>query len=184
MKKEDKEALITDLGAVKSELDKAALKEVQSAFIHAYDDTARALSDNYLSNVRAFVTKRRIVDAITDEEFDPDEKLMRSIEEQIHISDAGKKEFRNEILQRIGAMHLDGEKFDYKSHPRLKDAIENKLFADMKDMVKLTTSSKVKNPEQKERIKDVERTLIEDRGYCAHCAGELIEHVGTLLSRA
>jgi serine protein kinase len=59
-----------------------------------------------------------------------------------------------------------------------------KLFADLKDMVKLTTSAKVPNEEQQKRIKDVEATLIEEKGYCQHCAGELISYVGTLLSRS
>ena len=184
MKKEDKDALLDDIATVKAEYDEAAKKEVQSAFIFSYEDTARTLCDNYLANVEAFSTKTKVVNHITDEEIDPDEKLMRSIEEQIGVSESGKKEFRNELLIRIGATLRSGKAFEYTSHPRLKEAIEKKLFADMKDVVKLTTSTTIPNDEQKERIHGVERTLVEDRGYCPHCASELVRYVGTLLSRS
>lgn len=184
MKKEDKDALIADLSTVKEAFDDAAKKEIQSAFVYSYEETAKSLCSNYLNNVEAFCTKTKILDAITDEEFAPDEQLMRSIEEQIGVSDNGKKEFRSELLMRMATTYRKGGTFNYTSHPRLKEAIEKKLFADLKDMVKLTTSSKVPDEDQKERIKGVERTLVEERGYCPHCANELIRYVGTLLSRS
>lgn len=184
MKKEDKDALLDDIASVKADFDEAAKKEVQSAFIFSYEDTARTLCDNYLANIEAFSTQSKIIDPMTDDESDPDERLMRSIEEQIGVSDSGKKEFRNELLIRIGAALRSGGTFDYTTHPRLKEAIEKKLFADMKDVVKLTTSTTVPNEEQQERIKGVERTLVEERGYCPHCASELLRYVGTLLSRS
>ena len=184
MKKEDKDALLDDIANVKAEFDEAAKKEVQSAFIFSYEDTARTLCDNYLANIEAFSTQSKIVDHITDEESDPDERLMRSIEEQIGVSESGKKEFRNELLIRIGTALRNGGSFDYTSHPRLKEAIEKKLFADMKDVVKLTTSTTLPNEEQQNRIRGVERTLVEERGYCPHCASELLRYVGTLLSRS
>lgn len=183
MKKEEKDSLIEDLSTVKQEFDKSAKKEVQSAFVYSYDETARSLSDNYLNNVDAYCNGNKIIDPITEEEYEPDENVMRSIEEQIGISDSGKQEFRRELLMRMGSMQMKGESFTYQSHPRLKEAIENKLFADLKDMVKLTTSSKVPNEEQQERLQGVEKTLVEEKGYCQHCASELIRYVGTLLSR-
>lgn len=184
MKKEDKDALKDDLMAVKAEFDDIAKKEIQSAFVYSYEETARSLCGNYLNNVEAFCNRTKIIDPITEEELDPDEKLMRSIEEQIGVSDNSKKEFRSELLMRMASVYRRGETFDYHSHPRLKEAVEKKLFADLKDMVKLTTSAKVPNEEQRERIRSVERTLIEEKGYCPHCASELIRYVGTLLSRA
>lgn len=184
MKTEDKNALNDDLAAVKAEFDEVAKREIQSAFVYSYDETARSLCNNYLNNVEAFCNRTKITDPITEEELDPDEHLMRAVEEQIGISDNGKKEFRSELLMRMASLYRKGEKFDYQTHPRLKEAIEKKLFADLKDMVKLTTSVKVPNEDQQERIRGVESTLVEERGYCPHCASELIRYVGTLLSRA
>lgn len=183
MKPEEKQAILDDLTAAKDEYDEFAKREVQSAFVYSYEENARVLCDNYLNNVEAFCSRSKVIDKDTDEEYEPNEKLMRSIEEQIGISDNGKKEFRSELMTRIGAMYRRGEVFDYASHARLKEAIEKKLFADMKDVVQLTTSSKVPNEKQQKKISEVERSLIEDKGYCSHCAPALIKHVGNLLSK-
>lgn len=183
MNKEDKDALKADLAVVKDEYDKEAKKEIQSAFVYSYDETARSLCGNYLNNVEAFCNKAKVIDPITEEEVAPDEALMRGIEEQIGVTENGKKEFRSELLMRMASVYRRGETFEYTTHPRLKEAIEKKLFADLKDMVKLTTGSRVPNEEQKKRVESVEHTLVHERDYCPHCATELIKYVGTLLSR-
>ncbi len=183
MKKEDRDALLEDLASAKQEFDEKAKKAIQKAFVYSFEDTSKSLSENYLDNVVAFCNKTKLLDPFTGEELEPDETMMRSIEEQIGVSDNGKKEFRNELLIRMASVSRRGTQFDYKSHPRLKEAVEKKLFADLKDVIKLTTSSKIPNEDQKERIQGVERTLVEDEGYCQHCASEMIRYVGTLLSR-
>src|SRR5690625_5398546 len=82
--------------------------------------------DNYLDNVEAFCNKHKLRDPLTDEEMNPDEKLMRSIEEQIGISENAKKSFREEILIRISAFARKGKKFDYHSHENLREAIQKR----------------------------------------------------------
>ena len=72
--------------------------------------------DNYLDNVEAYCNKSKLRDPLTGEEMSPDEKLMRSIEEQIGISENAKKAFREEILIRISAYARKGKRFDYNSH--------------------------------------------------------------------
>ncbi len=47
-----------------------------------------------------------------DEE--PDERLMRSVEEKIDIPDTRKDDFRREIMNYIGALSLDGKTFNYR----------------------------------------------------------------------
>jgi len=108
---------------------------------------------------------------------------MRSIEEQIGITDNAKKAFREEIMIRISGLARKGQRFDYATHDRLKEAIEKKLFADLKSVVKITTSTRSPDPEQQKRINDVVQTLVRDHDYCEHCANELLKYVGTLLSR-
>ena len=108
---------------------------------------------------------------------------MRSIEEQIGVTENAKKTFREEILIRISALARRGQKFDYTSHERLREAIEKKLFADLKDVVKITTSTKTPDAEQLKRINEVVDRLVDEQGYCAVCANELLKYVGTLLNR-
>ena len=114
---------------------------------------------------------------------DPDEKLMRSIEEQIGITENAKKTFREEILIRMAAMARKGQKFEYTSHERLREAIEKKLFVDLKDIVKITTSTKTPDAEQLKKINEVVSRLVDQHGYCHVCANELLKYVGSLLNR-
>ncbi len=114
---------------------------------------------------------------------DPDERLMRSIEEQIGISENAKRAFREEILIRISAYARKGKRFDYSTHDRLREAIEKKLFADLKDVVKITTSNKTPDEHQLKKINEVTKRLIEEHSYCPVCANELLRYVGSLLNR-
>jgi serine protein kinase len=104
---------------------------VQRAFVYSFEEMARTMCNNYLDNVEAFCNKERLKDPITEEEMDPDEQLMRSIEEQIGISENAKNTFRQEILIRISSYARKGKAFEYSSHERLKEAIEKKIFADL-----------------------------------------------------
>ena len=139
--------------------------------------------DNYLDNVEAYCNGVKLKDPITDEELDPDEKLMRSIEEQIGVSESAKKAFREEILIRLSTYARKNKRFSYYSHERLREAIEKKLFADLKDVVKITTSTKTPDAGQLKRINEVSARLIEEHGYCPTCANELLKYVGSLLNR-
>jgi serine protein kinase len=62
---------------------------------------------------------------------------MRSIEEKIDIPESRKDDFRREIMNYIGALAIDGKKFDYNTNERLHKALELKLFEDQKDSIKL-----------------------------------------------
>ena len=143
------------ISIARKEYDDIAKKEVQKAFVYSYEESARTLMNNYLDNVEAYCNKNKLKDPLTGEEMDPDEKLMRSIEEQIGISENAKKAFREEILIRISAYARKGKRFDYNSHERLREAIQKKLFADLKDVVKITTSSKTPDESQLKKINEV-----------------------------
>lgn len=114
---------------------------------------------------------------------DPDERLMRSIEEQIGITENSKRAFREEILIRISLYARKGKKFEYHTHERLKEAIEKKLFTDLKDVVKITTTSKLPDENQLKRSNEVIKRLVENHGYCSVCSNELLKYVGSLLNR-
>lgn len=181
--KEEREKLLNFVAMARKEYDEMAKKEVQRAFVYSYEESAETLFDNYLDNVEAFCNSAKVKDPITEEDIEPDEKLMRSIEEQIGISENVKKTFRDEILIRISSYARKGKKFDYTSHERLREAIEKKLFADLKDIVKITTSAKNPNPEQLKRVNAVIERLVSEHGYCLVCANETLKYVGSLLNR-
>ncbi len=180
---EEREKLMNFIAEARKEFDELAKRELQKAFVYSYEESARTLLNNYLDNVEAYCNNQKVKDPITDEEIEPDEKLMRSIEEQIGVSENAKRSFREEILIRISSYARKGKAFEYSSHERLREAIEKKLFADLKDVVKITTSSKTPDAEQLKRINEVVARLISEDGYCPVCANELLKYVGSLLNR-
>lgn len=180
---EDRERYMNFISLARKEYDEIAKKEVQKAFVYSYEESAKTLMDNYLDNVEAYCNKSKLRDPLTGEEMSPDEKLMRSIEEQIGISENAKKAFREEILIRISAYARKGKRFDYNSHERLREAIQKKLFADLKDVVKITTSTKTPDENQLKKINDVVARLIDEHGYNSTSANELLRYVGSLLNR-
>ncbi len=181
--REDRENLLNLIAETRREYDEMAKKEVQRAFVYAFEESAKTLLNNYLDNVEAYCRKDKIKDPLTDEEMDPDEKLMRSIEEQIGVTENGKGSFRESILMSMASLARRGKSFEYTSDERLKEAIEKKLFADLKDVIKITTSTKTPDAEQLRRINDVVDRMVRDHGYCAVCAQETLQYVGQLLNR-
>ncbi|MCZ8513287.1 PrkA family serine protein kinase [Paenibacillus filicis] len=181
--KEERERYLNFISIARKEYDELAKKEVQKAFVYSFDESAKTLFNNYLDNIEAYCNWSKIKDPLTGEEMDPDERLMRSIEEQIGISENAKKAFREEILIRMSSYSRKGKRFDYSSHERLREAIEKKLFTDLKDIVKITTSTKTPDENQLKRINEVIKRLVEEHGYTTASANELLRYVGSLLNR-
>lgn len=182
--KTEMDRIVGDIQTAREEFSQQAAHDVKRAFVHSFEEQARSLANNYLDNVEAYMNKGIIVDPDTGQEYEPDERLMRSIEERAKIQESGKDEYRREMIEKIGLQALKGEKFDYTKLPTLKDAIQNKLFHDMEDVISLTTSTRVPDEDQKDRIHGVQKTMIEEQGYCQDCAHATIQHVGNEMSRA
>ena len=181
--REERERLLNFIAMARREYDELAKKEVQKAFVYSFEESARVLFNNYLDHVEAYCHGTKLRDPVTDEELEPNERLMRAIEEQIGVSENAKKTFREEILIRLSSYARKGKQFDYNAHERLREAIEKKLFADLKDVVKITTTTKTPDAEQLRRLNEVMARLMDDFGYCPICANELLKYVGSLLSR-
>lgn len=175
--------LMAEKGSVLADYREKAKKEINKAFLYAYDDQAQALFDNYMKNATAFCLKRKIVDPVTQEESEPDERLMRSIEEMIGISEGAKAEFRQGLFVFKSDAMDRKEPFDFHSYPPLQEAIEKKLIADLKNIVSLTLTDKSRrDPKTLERKQEAISKLIE-RGYCPVCAEALLDFVGEMLRK-
>lgn len=180
---EERKKLLGFIDEARKEYDEMVKKEVQRAFVYSYEQAAKTLLENYLDNVDAFCNRNRVKDAITGDEVEPDERLMRAIEEQIGVTENAKREFREGILRSVASLARRGQSFFIGSDERLKEAIEKKLFADMKDIVKITTSTKTPDEDQLRKINEVVDRMVVEQGYCVHCANEVLRYVGTLLNR-
>ena len=76
-----------------------------------------------------------------------------------------------------------GEQFDYTTHDQLKEAIEQQLFEEQRDTVKLTITSCSPDTEHLRRLNEVVETLVTREAYCLECANEFLKYVSSLLTR-
>ncbi len=181
---EDKKKRYRDLlGLVKKEYEDIVKNEVQKAI--AADETAiQRLCGNYIDNVKAYTQKERVRNPFTGAYDDPDERLMRSVEEKIDIAAARKDDFRRELMNYIGALALDGKQFNYKMNERLYRALELKLFEDQKDTIKLSSLvSQVVDPDTQAKIDIVKQRLIDQYGYDEHSATDVLNFVASIFAR-
>ncbi|MES2856828.1 MAG: serine protein kinase [Bdellovibrionota bacterium] len=171
------------LSVVKQEYEEIIKGEVQRA-ISADDSALARLCGNYIDNVKAYTQKERVRNQFTGKDDEPDDRLMRSIEEKIEIPESRKDDFRREIMNYIGALSLEGKRFDYKTNERLHKALELKLFEDQKDSIKLTSLvSSVVDKDTQEKIEIVKTRLIKDFGYDEISATDVLHYVASIFAR-
>jgi serine protein kinase len=180
---EDKKKYREYLGVVKTEYEDIVKNEVRRA-ISADEESISRLCGNYIDNVKAYTQKEKVRNKYTGQQEEPDERLMRSIEEKIDIPESRKDDFRREIMNYIGALAIEGRTFDYKTNERLQKALELKLFEDQKDSIKLTSVvSTVVDKETQEKIDVVKARLIKNYGYCEICATDVLNYVASIFAR-
>ncbi|WP_152053618.1 PrkA family serine protein kinase [Tautonia marina] len=171
------------LAVVKEEYEDVVKNEVQRA-IAADEEALTRLCGNYIDNVKAYTQREKVKNKYTGQPEEPDERLMRSIEEKIDIPESRKDDFRREIMNYIGALALDGKTFDYKTNERLQKALELKLFQDQKDTIKLTSLvSSVVDKDTQEKIDIVKGRLIRDYGYDEDSATDVLNYVASIFAR-
>ncbi len=171
------------LSVVKQEYEEIIKSEVQRA-ISADEGALQRLCGNYIDNVKAYTQKEKVRNQYTGYDEEPDERLMRAIEEKIEIPESRKEDFRREVMNYIGALSLDGKKFNYKMNERLHKALELKLFEDQKDSIKLTSLvSSVADKDTQEKIDIVKSRLIKDFGYDEISATDVLHYVASIFAR-
>ena len=171
------------LAVVREEYEDILKTEVQRA-ISADEEAIARLCANYIENVRAFTQHEKVRNKYTGKDEEPDERLMRSIEEKIEIPESRKEDFRQEIMNYIGALALDGKKFDYHTNARLNKALELKLFEDSRDTIKLKNIvSGVIDDETQAKIDVVKQRLIKFFGYNETSATDVLNYVASIFAR-
>jgi serine protein kinase len=171
------------LAVVREEYEDIVKNEVQRA-IAADEEALARLCANYIDNVKAYTQREKVRNRYTGNYEEPDERLMRSVEEKIDIPEGRKDDFRREIMNYIGALAIDGKKFDYKTNERLQKALELKLFEDQKDSIKLSSLvSNVVDKATQEKIDVVKSRLIRNYGYNESSATDVLNFVASIFAR-
>ena len=171
------------IGLVKQEYEDIVKNEVQRA-ISADEEAIARLAANYIDNVKAFTLKEKVKNRYTGQDDEPDERLMRSIEEKINIPENRKEDFRRGIMNYIGALAVEGKKFEWHMNERLRTALEKKLFDDQKDSIKLKTLvAAVVDKETQEMIDTIKARLIKYYGYNEVSATDVLNYVASIFAR-
>ena len=158
-------------------------EDVHKALFVSFEQEAQELLGKYLDEVEATLDNRHVKDPITSEERKPDERFLRSVEEKIKISDSGKVSFRQEVVRKAMGAYKRGEKFTLDSHAQLHDAVEQYLFEQRRDVLRLVSSATRPDEETKKKISVVEQRLADEYGYDSHSAREALNYVTTLLAQ-
>jgi serine protein kinase len=171
------------IGVVKREYEDIVKNEVQRA-ISADEEAIAKLAANYIDNIKAYTLKEKLRNAYTGQNEEPDERLMRAIEEKIDIPENRKDDFRREIMNFIGAKAIEGKRFDWQTNDRLRRALELKLFEDQKDSIKLKTLvSAVVDRETQEKIDIIKSRLMRYFGYNEVSATDVLNYVASIFAR-
>jgi serine protein kinase len=171
------------LGVVKQEYEEIIKAEVQRA-ISADDSALSRLCANYIDSVKAYISKEKVRNQFTGQDDEPDERLMRAVEEKIEIPESRKDDFRLETMGYIGRLATENKKFDFKMNERLHKAFELKLFEDQKDSIKLTSLvSSTLDKDTQEKIDIVKTRLIKDFGYDEISATDVLQYVASIFAR-
>ena len=170
------------ISTAREEYEEVIKREVQLA-ISSDREAIDRLCSKYIDNVKAYVTSEHVLDA-SGRECEPDERLMRSIEEKIDIPEGRKDDFRHELMNYIAAVHLEGQTFDYRENERLRRALELKMFEDRRDTIQLTSLvSSVVDPDTQAKIAVIRDRLCREFGYDELSADEVLQHVAGIFAR-
>lgn len=183
---EDKAFYISCIDGARKELDEILKSEVQKALVGDEDAVIR-LCTQYIDNVMAYIEDTKIKDPYTGADREPDERLMRAIEEKIDIPEVGADDFRRMLAAFIGKLHHRGEDFKWDSNPQLKKALEAKLFEDTKDHIKLSAlnvkGAAVVDKDIQDKIDAIKQRLIKQHGYNEQSATDVLDYVGSIFAR-
>lgn len=178
---EEWQALQNALGVVRQEYDKTVRETVMEAFVHAFDTVAQTMFTRYLDEAEAAVRKLRVRDPVTGDLREADVAFLRQIEDQLGLSEASVRGFREELLMAVGAAARQGQPIHWNDHLRLAGGIKQRLFQDVRNLVRTTTSTRTPDADQAKKLAEVKEALA-TQGYCPHCADTLLGYAGTLLA--
>ena len=183
---EDKSRYVHCIDLARKELDDILKNEVQKALV-GDEKAIERLCGNYIDNVMAYINGTKIRNPFTEQDQEPDERLMRSIEEKIDIPEVGADDFRRMLAGFIGNLAHKGKEFKWDSNPQLKKALEAKLFEDTKDHIKLSAldikGAAVVDKDIQEKIDAVKKRLIDSYGYNDQSATDVLTYVASIFAR-
>ena len=156
------------------EYNRLVIHEIRKALRERFEQDATELLADYVSKVVSYQdTGRASREA---------ELTMREIETNIHVPEARRRAFRQDVYQFFSDLSSRQASYDYQVHPALKRGIEERLFPSERD-VKDSLNKQARDQVEMARIRRATYDrLTNSYGYCPQCAQDTIEYVIYLLN--
>lgn len=167
------------------ELQETLKSEVQKALV-ADENLIVRVCAQYIDNVVAYVNEEKVTNPLTKQDQEPNERLMRNIEEKIDIPEQGADAFRQSIASFMGTLHARKKEFRWDSNPKLREALEAYVFETTKDTIKLgslSSEASVCDPELQEKIDAIKTRLIKQYGYNEQSATDVLDYVSSIFAK-
>jgi serine protein kinase len=87
------------------------------------------------------------------------------------------------VVRKAMGAYKRGLKFSLESHLQLNDAVQQYLFEQRRDVLRLVSSAKRPDDEVRTKVSAVEKRLVDEYGYDSHSAREALNYVTTLLAQ-
>ena len=156
-----------------------SIKEVQRAYVDNFDKAANDQMSNYISDAAAALSLSSAKDVPREIE-----RNLADMEKNIGLSGKERSKFRTEIREFFADLKKRNISFNYTSHPRLREAIEIRLFPDRKTLRKelIEPKSVDKVTEWRRLRSSIHNRLLNNYHHCAICAGDIVEYALFLLN--
>ncbi|MEJ0007182.1 MAG: hypothetical protein WDM77_12660 [Steroidobacteraceae bacterium] len=116
-------------------------EDVHRAMFASFEAEAQQLLEKYLDEVEASLDHRQVTDPITGETRPADERFLRQVRRRSRSRIPASCRFRQEVVRKAMVAFKTGEKFALSSHARMREAIEQYLFEERRDVLRLVTST-------------------------------------------
>ena len=163
------------------EYGKRAVREVQRAFEERFEHTADQLLNDYLTEVETYLSGEAAA-VMSRRSKEPD--MMREIEKHAGVKERERDKFREEIHLFFSILKGRDVKYDYSTEPRMKAAIESRLFPSQRHMERTLSRPRFarQQVEWARKRGAIFNRMMQDYGYCDICANDTIDYVVHILS--
>ena len=140
--------------------------EIQKAYIESYDDYGQNLFDRYIDYADHWIQDIDYKDPDTGNLFDKEilNQELEKIEKPAGVSNA--KDFRNEVVGFVirAANKNKGKRPSWTSYEKLREVIEQKMFAHTEDLLPIISFNAKSNKDDEKKHKEFVSRM-ESKGY-------------------
>ena len=175
----DQADILTYVGFISDtvrEYSRLAIRELQMAFEDSFHESANMLFLNYVSNISDYCAANSKSGRTSARS--PNERDMQELEREIGVTARNKDDIRRELHTLISGWKEKGKRFDYRSEPRLRTAVEQRLLPSPRSIERALTEPRFarQKVEWRRRYSAVINRLMESFGYSRVTAHDLVEY--------